>query len=68
MSYLKYTYRNEKLKLIIEEDLVGCYLIVYYNTDAQKSREDYLVESLDEAFQDANEKFGVSREEWDVEN
>ena len=64
MEELKYFYRDENLKLIIEEDAVGYYLIVYKNPDSIKSSEDYLVDSLEEAFQEADEKFGVSKSQW----
>ncbi len=64
MGYLKYLYKSDSLKLIIEEDVIGFYLIVYNDPQSEKSSEDYLVDSLEEAFQEAKEKFGVSSKEW----
>ena len=64
MEELKYLYKDENLKLIIEEDTVGYYLIVYKNPSSTQSSEDYLVYSLEEAFQEAKEKFGVSKSQW----
>ncbi len=64
MSYLKYLYKNDSLKLVIEEDLVGFYLIVYNDPQSEISSEDYLVDSLEEAFQEAKEKFGISSKQW----
>ncbi len=61
---LKFVYKNNYLKLIIEEDIVGVYLIVYKDPQSEKSSEDYLIDSLDEAFQEAQEKFGVSKKQW----
>jgi hypothetical protein len=65
MKYLKYLYKNDYLKLVIEEDIVGFYLIVYNNPQSEKSSEDYLVDSLEDAFQEAKERFGVSSEQWE---
>lgn len=64
MSYLKYLYKSDTLKLIIEEDVIGFYLIVYKDLQSKKSSEDYLVDSLEEVFQEAKEKFGVSSKQW----
>lgn len=67
MSYLKYVYKSELIKLVIEEDVVGFYLIVYRNPRSEKSNEDYLVDTLEEAFQQAKENFGISIEQWDLQ-
>jgi hypothetical protein len=64
MHYEKYTYKNNSLELVIEQDIVGFYLIIYKDHYSRKSSEDYLFDSLDEAFQTAERKFGVSRSEW----
>lgn len=67
MSYLKYLYKDEFIKLIIEEDAVGFYLIVYKNPNTEKSDADYLVDSLEEAFKEANERFQISKEQWQLQ-
>jgi hypothetical protein len=64
---LRFLYKGNTLKLIIQEDSIGYYLIVYDDPYSEKSSEDYLVNSLDEAFAEAQEKFGVSRKQWRLE-
>lgn len=61
---MKYLYVNDNLKLVIEEDIVGFYLIVYSNPFSEKSSADYLLDSLDDAFNEAKRRFKISREEW----
>ena len=61
---LKYLYKNDFIKLVIEEDIVGFYFIVYKNPESEKSNEDYLIDSLDDAFLEAQDKFGISKEQW----
>jgi len=68
LKYLKYIYKSDFLKLIIEEDDVGFYLIIYNDPQSEKSSEDYLVDSLEEAFAEAEEKFGVSSSQWNLQN
>jgi len=60
----KYIFKGKTLKLVIEPDIVGTYLIVYRNPSQDISDEDYLLDSLEEAFQYAFDKFGVKREEF----
>lgn len=64
MNDLKYLYNDEFLKLVIEQDIVGFYLIVYNNPNSEKSSEDYLFDSLEEVFQAAQEKFHISPTQW----
>lgn len=68
MENLKYLYKSDSLKLVIEEDTVGFYLIVYNDPRSEQSSEDYLVDSLEEAFQEAKEKFGISSKQWILDN
>ena len=63
-NILKYVYKNDFIKLLVQEDIVGYYLIVYQDPKSKKSSEDYLVDTLEEAFLEAKEKFGVSKERW----
>ncbi len=60
----KYCYSNKKLKLIVEEDIVGFYLIVFKDPVSNISCADYLVDSLEEAFNEAKRKFGISRDQF----
>ena len=64
MTYSKYIFTNDTLKLVIDEDIVGYYLIVYKDPYSEKSNEDYLLDSLEDAFEEAKEKFGITREQW----
>ena len=59
-----FIYKNRKIKLIIEEDSVGFYLVVYKDLTSTKSNEDQLFDSLDEAFEEAKNRFGISKNEW----
>lgn len=68
MCYLKYFYKDAHLKLIIEEDTVGFYLVVYRNSELDQSTEDYLLDSLEDAFQEAKEKFGIMKDQWISQN
>lgn len=60
----KYSFISSDLKLIIEEDIIGYYLIVYKDIFSEVSTEDYLLDSLEEAFRVAQEKFGVQAKNW----
>jgi len=63
MNYQKYFYENNEIKLIIEEDVVGFYLIIYKQDAPHQSINDYLLDSLEQAFKVAKDKFGVSIEQ-----
>lgn len=60
----KYIYEDNFLKVLIEEDSVGFYLIVYKNPSSEKSTNDYLCDTLDEAFQKAKNQFGITKDQW----
>ena len=66
MTYKQYFYKNEKIKLILEEDKkeVGWYLIVYDDPESDKSIADYLYDSETLAFEGAEKKFGIKKEQW----
>lgn len=64
VNSMKYFYKNDNIKLIIEEDGIGFYLIVYKNPSSLQSTEDYLLDTLQEAFQQAQEKFGIPQAKW----
>ena len=61
---MKYLYVSDHLKLIIEEDTAGFYLIVYSDPHSNKSTHDYLLDNLEDAFQEAKMKFNISSREW----
>ena len=64
MLDIVYVYQDEKIKLIIDKDIVGYYLIVYRDPKSTISSADYLLDTLDEAFEAAQKKFGISKEQW----
>jgi len=68
MNYKKYIYKDEQIKLIIEEDNkdVGWYLIVYANPHSNRSTQDYIYDSEELVFQGAEKKFGIRRNQWKV--
>lgn len=51
---------------VIEEDIVGWYLIVYKNAETNVSSEDFLLDTKDDAFLEANERFGIPRDAWEL--
>lgn len=67
-KFTKYLFLTHFLKLVIEEDLVGYYLIVYKDPTSTVSDEDYLLDTLEDAFQEAQERFGVSKIQWILVN
>lgn len=66
MNYKKYIYKDENIKLILEEDTpkVGWYLIVFNNPESSVSNADYLYDSENLAFQGAEKKFGIKKSQW----
>ena len=60
----KFQYIDEKIKLIIEEDIVGFYLIFYPNPNTDKSEKDFLLDNLEDAFDCAKKRYGISKQEW----
>jgi hypothetical protein len=60
----KYLFKSKSLMLVIEPDIVGTYLIVYLNPSTNISDQDYLFDSLEEAFNFAFDKFGVLKKEF----
>lgn len=64
MTFKKYQFQNEERKLIIEEDNVGWYLIIYTPPNNNQSSADYLLDSLEDAFEEAKDRFGVSPSQW----
>jgi hypothetical protein len=61
---MKYCYKDTNMKVYIEEDSVGYYVVMYSDPSSQRSNADYLVDSLEEAFTFAEEKFGILKTQW----
>lgn len=61
---MQYIYKDDKIKLIVKTDLIGYYLIVYEDPYSSKSSSDYLVDTLDDAFQEAYDRFGILKSKW----
>lgn len=64
MNYEKYTSENDICKLIIEEDAIGACLIIFEKPELNKSTSDYLLDTLEEAFQEAYFRFGITKDQW----
>jgi hypothetical protein len=64
MNNLKLLYKDTSLKVVIEEDIIGFYLIVYKDPLSTISTEDYLLDNLEDALKEAKELFGISIEQW----
>jgi hypothetical protein len=63
-KFKRYHFQKGNSSYVIEEDLVGWYLIVYNIKNADKSSEDYLFDTLEDALFEAEERFGISKNEW----
>ena len=64
MSDVVFSYEDDKIRLIIEKDSVGYYLLAFTDPKATLSTYDYFFETLDETFEVAEYKFGVSKHQW----
>ncbi|MCI0382580.1 MAG: hypothetical protein L0207_05990, partial [Chlamydiae bacterium] len=60
----KYWYQKDNSSYVIEKDLVGWYLIIYNDRNANRSSEDYLFDTLEDAFFEAKEKFNIPKSSW----
>ena len=49
---------------VIEEDLVGWYLIVYNDKNKNGSAKDYLFDTLEDAMFEAEDKFSIPKNRW----
>lgn len=61
-KFKKFEYRKNNTYYVIEEDLVGWYLIVYKNI--HESSEDYLLDTLEDAMLEAEERFSIPKNSW----
>jgi len=57
-------YQSSSSSYRIEKDVVGWYLIVYARKDLEKSSADYLLNTLEDAFIEAENRFNISRNDW----
>lgn len=64
MKYQTYTYQNDSIKLLIEEDVSGCYLYIFRDPHSKLCTEDYHYETLDELFRVLEKNFGVTKNQW----
>ena len=60
-NWRKYQCQKDGVSYLIEEDLVGWYLIVYQNN---RSSQDCLLDTLEDAFLKAEQKFAIPRILW----
>jgi hypothetical protein len=63
-KFRNYWCQKDGARYEIDEDLVGWYLIYYKDQNSKKSSEDYLCNSLEEAFTKAQRRYDVPREAW----
>lgn len=68
MNSKTYWCKKDNNLFVIEEDAIGWYLIVYPNSNKTSSSEDYLLDTLDEAFLEAKSRFKISKELWQTGN
>lgn len=64
IKFRKYFFQKGNTSYIIEEDLVGWYLLVYDKEKAERPLKDYLLDSLEEAFFEAQDRFDIPRDSW----
>lgn len=62
--FKKYLCQKDNARYEIDEDLVGWYLIAYPDLHTTQSSEDYLLDSLDDAFVEAEYRYNISRTLW----
>lgn len=60
-NFEKYLLKKNGVIYAIEEDLVGWYLIVYKDNTSSM---DFLFDTLEDAFFEAEERFGIKKTEW----
>jgi len=61
---VKYVFQNDKIQLVIKEDVVGWYLFVYKKENTEVPIADYLQDTLEDIFEEAEEMFGVHVNDW----
>lgn len=62
--FKKFEYRENDTYYVIEEDLVGWYLIVYEDKNTDESSGDHLLDTLEDAMLEAEERFGIPKNSW----
>lgn len=58
--------KKKETNLLIEEDSIGYYLYVFDPFDPRDCTQDYLLDSLADAFKEAEKRFGVKEAEWKI--
>lgn len=61
-NFKKFECKKNDIYYVIEEDLVGWYLIVYNNKN--ESSKDYLFDTLEDAMFEAEDKFSIHKNNW----
>lgn len=62
--FKKFEYRENDTYYVIEEDLVGWYLIIYTDKNTDESSEDHLLDTLEDAMLEAEERFSIPKNSW----
>jgi len=62
--FKKFECRENDTYYVIEEDLVGWYLIVYTDKNTNESSEDHLLDTLEDAMLEAEERFSIPKNSW----
>ncbi len=63
-KFKKYLFQKGDSFYVVEEDLVGWYLIVFKKHNAAKSSEDFLLDTFEDALIEAKDRFDISRHGW----
>lgn len=61
-NFKKFECKKNDIYYVIEEDLVGWYLIAYNNKN--ESSKDYLFDTLEDAMFEAEDKFSIHKNSW----
>jgi len=63
-NFKKFECKKNNMYYVIEEDLVGWYLIVYNDKNKNGSAKDYLFDTLEDAMFEAEDKFSIPKNRW----
>ena len=63
-KFKKFEYKGNNAYYVIEEDFVGWYLIVYKEKNSYESSEDHLLDTLEDAMREADERFNIPEKSW----
>jgi hypothetical protein len=64
-SFKKYLYKKDHNSFLLQEDIIGWYLVVYRRQDQlTQSSEDYLFDTLEDALKQAEDQFHIPQSAW----